>query len=126
MRMSGERSVRCADIRKEYLQGGGRKGGNDDPVHEYGVKHRSCLDALPYWQVIHDFCHSLILCYTTFIPKIFSIASHSIMAAKFQTKNNLYMLVVPCSSYTFKLCRESLKSLLVCMKECIRFSQADS
>ena len=53
VRMSGERTIRCADGRQEFLLRGGREGGNDDPVHVHGVKHRSCLDALPYWQVIH-------------------------------------------------------------------------
>ena len=49
VRMTGERTVRCADSRQEFLRRGGREGGNDDPVHVHGVKHRSCLDALPYW-----------------------------------------------------------------------------
>ena len=52
IRMSGKRTVRLTDDRQEFLRGGGREGGNEDPVHVHGVKHRSCLDALPYWQVM--------------------------------------------------------------------------
>ena len=51
VRMTGERTVECAEDRERYLRNGGREGGNDDPVHLHGVKHRSCLDALPYWKV---------------------------------------------------------------------------
>ena len=55
VRISGEHTIRCANNRQEFLQRGGREGGNEDPVHVHGVKHRSCLDALPYWQVIEAF-----------------------------------------------------------------------
>ena len=51
VRMTGERTVVCAEDRERYLRNGGREGRNDDPVHLHGVKHRSCLDALPYWKV---------------------------------------------------------------------------
>jgi hypothetical protein len=40
--------VRCAEGREDYLINGGREGGTHDPVHLYGVKHKSYLDALPY------------------------------------------------------------------------------
>ena len=52
MRMIGERTLKCANEQHKYLLDSGRKGGNEDPVHIHGVKHKSCLDALPYWQVI--------------------------------------------------------------------------
>ena len=51
VRMTGKRILQCAEDRERYLKDGGREGGNDDPVHVHGVKHRSCLDALPYWKV---------------------------------------------------------------------------
>ena len=50
VRMTGERILQCAEDRERYLRDGGREGGNDDPVHVHGMKHRSCLDALPYWK----------------------------------------------------------------------------
>ena len=51
VRMTGEHTMQCAQDQERYLRDGGRKGGNEDPVHVHGVKHRSCLDALPYWKV---------------------------------------------------------------------------
>jgi hypothetical protein len=54
-RMTREQTLQSAEERKRYLMDGGREGGNDDPVHVHGVRRRSCLDALPYWQV-GDFC----------------------------------------------------------------------
>ena len=51
VRMTGERTVECAEGRETYLKDGGREGRNDNPVHLHGVKHKSCLDALPYWKV---------------------------------------------------------------------------
>jgi hypothetical protein len=53
VRMSGEQTLRCAYDREDYLSEGGREGGDHDLVHVHGVKHRSCLDALPYWKVSH-------------------------------------------------------------------------
>jgi hypothetical protein len=54
IRMTGEQTLRYADSRHQYLRDGGlREGGNDDLVHVHGLKHRSCLDAPPYWQVRH-------------------------------------------------------------------------
>ena len=55
VRLTGEETVECAEGRHRYLRDGGRIGGNDDPVHLHGVKHKSCLDALPYWKVRFNF-----------------------------------------------------------------------
>ena len=51
VRMTGERTMQCVEDRERYLRDGGREGGNEDPVHVHGVKHKSCLDALSYWKV---------------------------------------------------------------------------
>jgi hypothetical protein len=48
--MTGEQTLHCAERCEEYIGNGGREGGTDDPVHVHGVKRKSCLDALPYWQ----------------------------------------------------------------------------
>jgi len=51
VRMTAEQTIQCGKEREEYLANGGRKGADDDPVHEHGVKRRNALNDLPYWTV---------------------------------------------------------------------------
>jgi hypothetical protein len=52
-RMSGREQLRYANERQEWMRNhGGNQGGQTaDPVHEHGVKRRTCLYDLPYWKV---------------------------------------------------------------------------
>jgi len=50
-RMTTEEVERFGIEREAYITSGGRKGGENDPVHEHGVKHRIALNDLPYWMV---------------------------------------------------------------------------
>ena len=55
-RMSADQVLAHAEKRKHYLHSGGRAGAQDNPVHVSGVKRRSKLFDLPYWQVSAPEC----------------------------------------------------------------------
>ncbi len=52
-KMSGREQLRHANEREEWMQkhSGNQGGQTADPVHEHGVKRRTCLYDLPYWKV---------------------------------------------------------------------------
>lgn len=50
-RMTGDDIVAFAEHRQRWLDNGGVPGGSGDPVRRTGVKRKSILFRLPYWQV---------------------------------------------------------------------------
>lgn len=51
-RMTADEVIFHAEKRQQWLDDGGVPGGDDDPVHESGIKRKSILFRLPYWRVI--------------------------------------------------------------------------
>ena len=50
-RQSGQIVVRLGAIRESYLQCGGRRNGEHDPMKRTGIKRISIFFQLPYWEV---------------------------------------------------------------------------
>ena len=50
-RVTGEEVIAYAEHRQRWLDGGGQPGAPGDPVRTTGVKRRSILFRLPYWEV---------------------------------------------------------------------------
>jgi len=42
---------RCGDEHDSYIASRGKKGGDDDPMHDHEVKCRNASNDLPYWMV---------------------------------------------------------------------------
>lgn len=67
--LTGRDVVRHAKGREKWLNAsnGNRHGGDNDPVHQTGVKRLSALYTLPYWQVSKFFQNSILDLYTLFL-----------------------------------------------------------